>query len=134
VLPAAQPSFLQEIAVLDHRPSAAGSANGDGAAAAKKAKKHKRSQSSGSDDGSAGSSGDEQRRGRRELPRDALVVLGQTSKKFLVVPEITDLLDKVALQEKAERDEERRVKLEKARGPVGGAERVVPTGRKKQWR
>lgn len=33
-------------------------------------------------------------------PADSLIVLGQTSKKFLVVPEINDLLAKVGKQEK----------------------------------
>ncbi|BGP41444.1 hypothetical protein JCM10449v2_005425 [Rhodotorula kratochvilovae] len=120
VLPAAQPSFLQEIAVLDHRPSAASSSSNGASSSSKKAKAKKHKRSSSSSSGSSSSSDERE----RDLPRDALVVLGQTSKKFLVVPEITDLLDKVALQEKEERDEERRVKLEKARAPVG-AERAA---------
>jgi hypothetical protein len=81
-------------------------------------------------------------------PADSLIVLGQTSKKFLVVPEVNDLLAKVSKQEKGafssltllcsvplltlhrfrplaeEKEEERRIKMAKATanaGPSGTA-------------
>ena len=41
-------------------------------------------------------------------------MMGQTSKKFLVVPKVEHLLERVAEQEKAEREEEKR-RLELAR-------------------
>ncbi|GAA5904777.1 hypothetical protein JCM8208_001351 [Rhodotorula glutinis] len=133
VLPAAQPSFLQEVAILDHR-TAAGSAtaavngNGNGhtngASAKTKKPKHRRRSSSSGSSGSSSSSSSSTEPSRpkgRPVPAESLVVLGQTQKKFLVVPDINDLLASVAQQEKDERDEERRVKLERARGASGAA-------------
>lgn len=148
VLPAAQPSFLQEIAVLDHpskRPAAA--TNG-------KAKKHESSASESSSssasesesasdlsdidvDGGGGgkdSDADAEKKAKRDrkkareaqrdqkrkqkaqqdLPADSLILLGQTSKKFIVVPDMQDLLDKVGREERAEKEAERKAKLEKA--------------------
>ncbi|BGP17697.1 hypothetical protein JCM10213_005275 [Rhodosporidiobolus nylandii] len=133
VLPAAQPSFLQEIAVLDHpEPKKP--------AKSKRSSSSSESSSSGSDsDSDSGRSSDSDRDRKKKgkskkdkkegkdaklPPPDSLVLIGQTSKKFLVVPEVTDLLDKVAAQEKAEKDEERRIKMAKAgllAGPPGAA-------------
>ncbi|GAA5843990.1 hypothetical protein JCM11251_005935 [Rhodosporidiobolus azoricus] len=136
ILPAAQPSFLQEIAVLDHPPPKPSDKG--------KAKRSSSSSSGSSEDDShsddasdASSSSEKKRKTKRKSksdrngdsksrpppPPDSLVILGQTSKKFLVVPEVADLLDKVAAQEKQERDEERRIKMAKAgltgAGPSG---------------
>ncbi|GAA5852065.1 hypothetical protein JCM9279_005046 [Rhodotorula babjevae] len=134
VLPAAQPSFLQEVAILDHRAAAgsAAAANGNGhtnGTKTKKPKNRRRSSSSGSSSSSSSSSSDagagadqpSSRPKGRPVPPESLVVLGQTQKKFLVVPDINDLLASVAQQEKDERDEERRVKLERARGAGAAA-------------
>ncbi|GAA5983417.1 hypothetical protein JCM11641_007842 [Rhodosporidiobolus odoratus] len=132
VLPAAQPSFLQEIAVLDHpapkpskrSPSSSSeesssddseSSNDSDASdrkARKKASKSRKSESSKKD--------------KKPPPPDSLILLGQTSKKFIVVPEIADLLDKVGAQEKQEKDEERRIKMMKAgmaAGPSGAGKK-----------
>lgn len=145
VLPAAQPSFLQEVAVLDHREanapatSAATASNGNGKAKSSKSrKKHRRSSSSASS-ASSSSSSTTTARPARPLPTESLVVLGQTSKKFLVVPDINDLLAGVALQEKRERDDERRVKMERARGAatqagLGGATGAAAAGGKGKGR
>lgn len=84
VLPAAQPSFLQEIVILDHDPATEPRRPG--------------SDSPASD------------------PNRAMLMMGQTSKKFLVVPEVTHLLEKVALQDKEERAEELRRKVLKKEG------------------
>ncbi|GAA5870840.1 hypothetical protein JCM8547_001721 [Rhodosporidiobolus lusitaniae] len=136
VLPAAQPSFLQEIAVLDHpqpKPTRRDSSSSSSSSSSdsdsqdssssvdrKKKDKKKKSSSAKTKDGSSSSS-------KAKLPPpDSLVILGQTSKKFLVVPEVGDLLEKVAKQEKAEKDEERRIKMAKAGaagGPVGGVKK-----------
>ncbi|KAL8287698.1 hypothetical protein RQP46_003556 [Phenoliferia psychrophenolica] len=82
VLPAAQPSFLQEIVILDHDPAQEpvplGGARKD------------------------------------SEPNRAMLMMGQTSKKFIVVPEVEHLLERVALQEKEEREDEKR-RLEAAR-------------------
>ncbi|GAA5906211.1 hypothetical protein JCM6882_006077 [Rhodosporidiobolus microsporus] len=145
ILPAAQPSFLQEIAVLDHPAPKSSSSDSKG--------KSKRSSSSSSgSDSSSGSSSDSgsdsdasssssdkkqkrktskrsskagDKKARAPPPPDSLVILGQTSKKFLVVPEVADLLEKVGAQEKQERDEERRVKMAKAGLAGGGAAGAV---------
>ncbi|GAA6028530.1 hypothetical protein JCM8097_007266 [Rhodosporidiobolus ruineniae] len=126
VLPAAQPSFLQEIAVIDHPAPKKGKS--------KHASSDESSSSSSDDDRSDASTSSAEARKKKKAakkekkrssssskgkktkppPPDALVVLGQTSKKFLVVPEVTDLLDKVAEQERREKEEERNLKLAKA--------------------
>ncbi|GAA6064563.1 hypothetical protein JCM10212_006209 [Sporobolomyces blumeae] len=150
VLPAAQPSFLQEIAVLDHpmrsKKDRAGE-NGNGKKSKKassekkknKKGKAKREDGSNSDESSSGegsdsndgssssSSDDDQPRwSKHDPPPNSLVCIGQTSKKFIVVPEIADLLDKVKEQEKREKEEERRIKgarikKEATGGPAGKA-------------
>ncbi|BGP56461.1 hypothetical protein JCM8202_001798 [Rhodotorula sphaerocarpa] len=148
VLPAAQPSFLQEIAVIDH-PSKRPSAAANGAGSRSKSRPVSETESD-SDDGSTsvssassldakpdGGSEDEAHKAKRErkqareekrkqkeekkkqkpaqeIPPDSLVLLGQTSKKFIVVPDMQDLLDKVGKEERAEKEAERRAKLEKA--------------------
>ncbi|BGP33391.1 hypothetical protein JCM10296v2_005191 [Rhodotorula toruloides] len=114
VLPAAQPSFLQEIAVLDH-PSKNASTNGT----SKKPKSRRRSSSTSSSSSSSSSSDSPSSTKTPTLPADSLVVLGQTSKKFIVVPQIEDLLEKVGEQEKKEREEERRLRMEKAKREGG---------------
>ena len=148
VLPAAQPSFLQEIAVLDHpskRPATASGTNGsksrhessDSASEASDSDSDvSRSSISSLSDLDGKDSADEEKRTRREkkqarkdekeakmkkkkkpaqeIPADSLVLLGQTSKKFIVVPDMQDLLDKVGQEERAEKEAERRAKLEKA--------------------
>ncbi|GAA5987556.1 hypothetical protein JCM10908_002006 [Rhodotorula pacifica] len=148
VLPAAQPSFLQEIAVLDHpsrRPPAA-AANGS------KSRHHSESEPESDDqssnvslsdlDGSASDDDEEKKDARREkkqarqdkknkkkkkpaqeIPADSLVLLGQTSKKFIVVPDMQDLLDKVGQEERAEKEAERKAKLEKANRPAAIAKK-----------
>jgi hypothetical protein len=133
VLPAAQPSFLQEIAVLDHPLRAKKKADekekdkkGKGKSKSvfkkKQAKKAKSSDEessdeSDSDDSASGknesdSDSDDQgpRWNKKDPPPESLVCIGQTSKKFIVVPEISDLLSKVAVQEKAEKEAERAAK------------------------
>ncbi|KPV74316.1 uncharacterized protein RHOBADRAFT_66585 [Rhodotorula graminis WP1] len=142
VLPAAQPSFLQEVAILDHRAAAgsasASAANGNGHSNGNKPKHRRRSASasSGSSSSSSSSASDTDKpsrskaKARRPVPPESLVVLGQTQKKFLVVPDINDLLASVAKQEKDERDEERRVKLERARGASGAASGAAGKGRR----
>ncbi|KAK4048849.1 hypothetical protein OIO90_005657 [Microbotryomycetes sp. JL221] len=82
VLPAAQPNFLQEVAVLDHNPQ----------------------------DEPGYKQQHQQRRGRDEEDVDmqdtnnnAILILGQTDKKFLIVPDVDDLLDKVEQQERQEK-------------------------------
>ncbi|PRQ77577.1 RNA polymerase III RPC4-domain containing protein [Rhodotorula toruloides] len=117
VLPAAQPSFLQEIAVLDH-PSRNAATNGT----SKKPKSRRRSSSTSSSSSSSSSSDSPSSSKTPALPADSLVVLGQTSKKFIVVPQIEDLLEKVGEQEKKEREEERRLRMEKAK-KEGGVKR-----------
>ncbi|KAI5478952.1 protein of RNA polymerase III Rpc4 family [Pseudohyphozyma bogoriensis] len=76
VLAAAQPSFLQEVAILDHDPASEPVAEGK--------------QRPESD------------------PNRALLMMGQTSKKFIVVPEVEHLLEKISIQEKEEKEEARR--------------------------
>lgn len=135
VLPAAQPSFLQEIAVLDHPVSTKKKEDDKGkgkkgkSSIFKKKKKAKKAKSNSSDESNASSNDsdsnsdddededsdsdtdDQQPRwNKKDPPPESLVCIGQTSKKFIVVPEITDLLSKVALQEKAEKDAERAAK------------------------
>ncbi|GJN90230.1 hypothetical protein Rhopal_003229-T1 [Rhodotorula paludigena] len=137
VLPAAQPSFLQEIAVIDPQ-GATVSSNGNGKSRHSSASSSSDSASSSESDASSSSSvgGKEKKKPKakkaakkkkkaRALPPDSLVVLGQTAKKFLVVPDIADLLDAVATQERDEKDAERRVKMERAKGAagVGGVKR-----------
>ncbi|KWU41539.1 hypothetical protein RHOSPDRAFT_27557 [Rhodotorula sp. JG-1b] len=148
VLPAAQPSFLQEIAVLDHpskRPATASGANGskschessDSASEASDSDSDvSRSSISSLSDLDGKDSADEEKKARQEkkqarkdkkeakkkmkqkpaqeIPADSLVLLGQTSKKFIVVPDMQDLLEKVGQEERAEKEAERRAKLEKA--------------------
>ncbi|GAA6019134.1 hypothetical protein JCM11491_002859 [Sporobolomyces phaffii] len=133
VLPAAQPSFLQEIAVLDHplRTSKKGEdkakkgKKGKKSLFAKKKSKKARGDGSegGSDDSESGSDSDDSeddsgddgpRWNKKDPPPESLVCIGQTSKKFIVVPEITDLLAKVATQEKEEKEAERAAKGIKA--------------------
>ncbi|ORY69156.1 RNA polymerase III RPC4-domain-containing protein [Leucosporidium creatinivorum] len=78
ILPAARPSFLQEIAVLDHDPATVPRAPGV-----------------------------------PSIPSDpsrAMVMMGQTGKKFMVVPEINGLLEKVDEQLKEEKRAEARAK------------------------
>ncbi|GAA6021641.1 hypothetical protein JCM10207_008094 [Rhodosporidiobolus poonsookiae] len=115
VLPAAQPSFLQEVAIIDHPAPKAGSSSTRRSKPSSSKKKKRRSSSSSSSGSSSSSDSD-----TAPAPSDALVIVGQTRKKFLVVPDVADLLDKVGLQEKEERDEERRVKLAKAGVSLGG--------------
>ncbi|GEM08744.1 hypothetical protein Rt10032_c06g2761 [Rhodotorula toruloides] len=119
VLPAAQPSFLQEIAVLDHPPKTA-STNGT----CKPSKTRHRSSSASSSSSSSSSStsptsSKPKYKSSAAIPADSLVILGQTSKKFIVVPQIEDLLEKVGEQEKREREEERRIRIEKAKREGG---------------
>lgn len=134
VLPAAQPSFLQEIAVLDHPMRTKAKDGGDkGKKGRKKSSKKKKAKASSSDededssddsdsdDGSDSDDSDDEfrRLAKKDPPPESLVCIGQTSKKFIVVPEITDLLAKVAMQEKAEREAEREAKLGvKRKGPL----------------
>ncbi|GAA5907531.1 DNA-directed RNA polymerase III subunit RPC4 [Sporobolomyces salmoneus] len=129
VLPAAQPSFLQEIAVLDHpmrvkkkEDETDGKGKSKGKAFKKKKSKKAKAGSSDDDDDSSDSSGsdsnesgsesddDQPRWNKKDPPPESLVCIGQTSKKFIVVPEITDLLKKVAMQEDAEKKAERQAK------------------------
>ncbi|GAA5933443.1 DNA-directed RNA polymerase III subunit C53 [Sporobolomyces koalae] len=127
VLPAAQPSFLQEIAVLDHpmRSKQQTGQNGSdrkgkGKSKSKKSsifdKKTKKdsddddSESSRSANSDSDSEDDQPRWNKKDPPPESIVCIGQTSKKFIVVPEITDLLTKVGAQEKQEKEAERRAK------------------------
>ncbi|GAA5985727.1 hypothetical protein JCM5350_007471 [Sporobolomyces pararoseus] len=136
VLPAAQPSFLQEIAVLDHPMTVKKKEEGKDkdkkgkkSSMFKKKKKAKKAKSASSDEsgessddsnsdsdsddskGSDSDSEDDQPRwNKKDPPPESLVCIGQTSKKFIVVPEITDLLSKVAMQEKKEKEAERAAK------------------------
>lgn len=147
VLPAAQPSFLQEIAVLDHPSKRPATASGTNGSKSRHESEDSASESSDSDSDVSRSSisslsdldgkdsADEEKKARREkkqarkdkkeakkkkkkpaqeIPADSLVLLGQTSKKFIVVPDMQDLLDKVGQEERAEKEAERRAKLEKA--------------------
>lgn len=41
-------------------------------------------------------------------PSGAMLMMGQTSKKFIVVPDAMHLLDKIAEQEKTEKEEAKR--------------------------
>ncbi|GAA5873934.1 hypothetical protein JCM16303_002634 [Sporobolomyces ruberrimus] len=135
VLPAAQPSFLQEIAVLDHpmrkkkteeeKKDKKGKGKSKSIFKKKKAKKgsfDEDDSSSDSDDSSASESDSDEdhqpRWNKKDPPPESLVCIGQTSKKFIVVPEITDLLAKVATQEKAEKDAERKAKGLRVTGGV----------------
>lgn len=131
VLPAAQPSFLQEIAVLDHPLRSKKDRKVENGSKKKKASKKKSSKSkkkkstasSGSEESSeeedeeeasssedSSSDDDVPKWNKKDPPPESLVCIGQTSKKFIVVPEITDLLDKVKQQEKAEKEAERAAK------------------------
>lgn len=74
ILPAAQPSFLQEVVILEHDPSA-----------------------------EPGGSGPSE-------PDHAIRMMGQTGKKFIVVPEVSHLLERIEMQEKEEKERERRLK------------------------
>lgn len=149
VLPAAQPSFLQEIAVLDHpskRPATASGTNGsksrhessdsapeasdsdsdvsrssisslsdlDGKDSADEEKKARREKKQARKDKKEAKKKKKKQKPAQEIPADSLVLLGQTSKKFIVVPDMQDLLDKVGQEERAEKEAERRAKLEKA--------------------
>lgn len=149
VLPAAQPSFLQEIAVLDHPSKRPATASGTNGSKSRRESEESASEASDSDSDVSRSSisslseldggkdsADEEKQARREkkqarkdkkeakkkkkqkpaqeIPADSLVLLGQTSKKFIVVPDMQDLLDKVGQEERAEKEAERRAKLEKA--------------------
>ncbi|GAA5871948.1 hypothetical protein JCM1840_004753 [Sporobolomyces johnsonii] len=123
VLPAAQPSFLQEIAILDHRPPPAAPkpASSPKPKKPKKGKK-KRSSSSSSESESASSSSDSDEEREPDVAPETLTLVGQTSKKFIVVPEVGDLLKRIEEQEKREKDEERRLKMRvKKEGGAGKA-------------
>jgi len=150
VLPAAQPSFLQEIAVLDH-PLRTKKKDENGASLKKKkgkssksskgkkkkgkdsifdAKKPKNAakgssdeetseeededeEDSSSSESSDDSDDDQPKWNKKDPPPNSLVCIGQTSKKFIVVPEITDLLEKVGKQEEAEKKADREARLAK---------------------
>ena len=92
VLPAAQPTFLQEVVILDHDPSYI---------------PHPPSVPTPPSD-----------------PNRAVLTMGQTSKKFLVVPEVEHLLEKIDEQEKEERKREREREKEKEKETVGGRKGV----------
>lgn len=74
VLPAAQPSFLQEVVILGHD-----AADVPGS-------------SEPSD------------------PDHSILMMGQTGKKFIIVPEVAHLLEQIDLQEKTEKERERKLK------------------------
>ncbi|GAA5920484.1 hypothetical protein JCM1841_003507 [Sporobolomyces salmonicolor] len=119
VLPAAQPSFLQEIAILDHR-AAPKPASSPKPKKPRKGKKKRSSSSSESSSESASSDSGSER--EPDVSPETLTLVGQTSKKFIVVPEVGDLLKRIAEQEKMEKDEERRQKLRVKK--EGGAARA----------
>jgi hypothetical protein len=83
VLPAAQPSFLQEVVILDHDPATVPLPPGV--------------------------------KPPPSNPTRAIVMMGQTSKKFLVVPEVSHLLSRVAEEEKEEKERLKAVKKERAK-------------------
>lgn len=163
VLPAAQPSFLQEIAVLDHPLRSKKDKKDENGSSKKKAKSSKGSKGkkkgkkdlfkarkpknaakgssdeessseeeeeeddSSSSDSSSDSDDDQPKWNKKDPPPNSLVCIGQTSKKFIVVPEITDLLEKVGEQEAAEKKAEREARLAK----IGGVKKETGSGKMK---
>lgn len=75
------PSFLQELAIIDHDPASEPVPSSDAAT--------DRPESN---------------------PSGSIVMMGQTSKKFIVVPDAMHLLDKIEAEEKENREAELREK------------------------
>lgn len=80
ILPAAQPSFLQELAIIDHDPA--------------------------TEPVSAAVQADPNAEQPESKPSGAMVMVGQTSKKFIVVPDAAHLLEKIGEQEHQEKEAE----------------------------
>ena len=84
VLPAAQPSFLQEVVILDHDPALIPRPPGTLLFPTKPAES--------------------------SSPTRSILTMGQTGKKFIVVPEVKHLLGCIEKQEKEEKREKEKLK------------------------